>query len=196
MSDKVVIVHLRRPRLNNPKDSRKDPFWEFGSFGLTGCHSRNLMHPKRARELNGIRLAFVQGGKDEMRLVYLSPPITSTVHKNVAEARWTPSMPFAFGSAPLVVNRSGETMFPKLKRTFAKVARDTWPRRFSSMYRSRSIYLPDEVAEEVATIFDTAYSIDNDELALTYEEALPFLPRLVDRDRARTYQKLLLKAKL
>ena len=196
MEDKVIVVHLRTPRLHDPNDSRRDPFWEFGSFGLTGCHSRNLMHPKRANELNGVRLAFMQGGQESMRIVYLSPPVKVTLHKNVVEVRWEPSMPFSFVSAPLVVNNRGETMFPKLKQTASTVDRDTWARRFSSMYRSRRAYLPDAVAREVIRKFDAAYSEVNGSLARNYEQALPFLPSLVDTERLRTYQGLLLKAKL
>ena len=41
---KVILVHLRRPRSRS--DKRDDPFWEFGSFGITGCHARNLLHPE------------------------------------------------------------------------------------------------------------------------------------------------------
>jgi hypothetical protein len=43
MSNQVFVVMLRRPRKN---DRRSDPFWEFGSFGCTGCHGKNLLHPK------------------------------------------------------------------------------------------------------------------------------------------------------
>ena len=195
MRERVVIVHLRRPRLNDPRDSRKDPFWEFGSFGLTGCHSRNLMHPKNAAELSGARLAFIQGGNGEMRIVYLSPPVTTVVHKNVVEARWEPSMPFCFVSAPLVVNNLGATIFPSLKKTFSKVNRDTWARKCSSMYRSRSTPLPEDVAREVIETFNVAYSDSTGRLVETYEQALPFQPSLVDRDRIRTYRELLSKAK-
>jgi hypothetical protein len=51
---------LRRPRKN---DRRTDPFWELGSFGCSGCHGKNLLHPKNCQISNGDRLAFVQGGK-------------------------------------------------------------------------------------------------------------------------------------
>jgi hypothetical protein len=44
---KVVVVLLRQPR-KDISEMRTDPFWEFGSFGLTGCHQRNLLHPKKA----------------------------------------------------------------------------------------------------------------------------------------------------
>jgi hypothetical protein len=56
---RVFFVHLRRPGSNDP---RTDPLYECGSFGCTRCHSRNLLNPRHARELEGSRLAFVQGG--------------------------------------------------------------------------------------------------------------------------------------
>lgn len=40
--EKIFIVHLRQPS-NNADEKRSDPFWEFGSFGLTGCHCKNLL---------------------------------------------------------------------------------------------------------------------------------------------------------
>ncbi len=187
----VIVVHLRRPRLHDPHETRRDPFWEFGSFGLTGCHSRNLMHPKRADELNGIRLAFVQGGENSMRLVYLSPPVKIVRHKNVVEATWKPSMPFCYFFAPLIVNNKGRTDFPKLKRTFSDVDRDTWARRFSSMYRTRREPLAQNVAREVVEVFDAGYVTGLGILAETYEEALPFAPPTIDRDRQSTYEELL-----
>ena len=47
----VVIVCLRQPIKDNPDEKRSDPFWEFGSFGCTGCHSTNLMNPRNANKL-------------------------------------------------------------------------------------------------------------------------------------------------
>ncbi len=55
--ERVFVVMLRQPRRADSNEMRTDPFWEFGSFGLTGCHQRNLLHPKRAGELSGARLA-------------------------------------------------------------------------------------------------------------------------------------------
>ena len=69
----VVIVHLRKPR--SATDPRSDSFWEFGSFGLSMCHTDNLMNPKRACDRQGVRPAFAQGGPVGMKLVYLTPPI-------------------------------------------------------------------------------------------------------------------------
>src|SRR6185312_13769949 len=50
---KVIIVMLRQPRLDSPNEMRTDPLWEFGSFGCTGCHRKNLMNPNKLTELNG-----------------------------------------------------------------------------------------------------------------------------------------------
>ena len=72
----IVIVMLRRPNKNDQGEMRSDPFWEFGSFGCTGCHRRNLLSPKRAKELEGLRLAFAQGGPEGMKLVHLTPPVS------------------------------------------------------------------------------------------------------------------------
>ena len=45
---RIVIVMLRQPRLEDPSEMRTDPLWEFGSFGCTGCHRKNLMNPEEA----------------------------------------------------------------------------------------------------------------------------------------------------
>ena len=74
----VHIVLLRRPKSakEDPRESRSDPFWEFGSFGCTGCHGGNILHPRNADEIAGGRLAFAQGGDNGFRLVYLTPAVT------------------------------------------------------------------------------------------------------------------------
>ena len=114
---RVVVVHLRRPHLSNPEEMRSDPFWEFGSFGLTGCHSKNLMNPKKSSELNGVRFAFAQGGELGMRLVYLSPPVKIARHGGLCEATWQPhEMPFKYSAAPVLIDHAGQTGFPLLKR--------------------------------------------------------------------------------
>ena len=72
--DRVIIVHLRRPNVDL-SEKRSDPFWEYGSFGITKCHNKNLMNPKNADKLKGIRFAFAQGGRQGTRLGYLTPPV-------------------------------------------------------------------------------------------------------------------------
>ncbi len=69
---KIYIVHLRRPRSGDP---RWDPFYELGSFGCTGCHSRNLLNSRTSPIKDNDRLAFIQGGPHGSRLVMLTPPV-------------------------------------------------------------------------------------------------------------------------
>src|SRR3954470_21807193 len=106
---RVFFVHLRRPK-RDPDERRDDPFYELGSFGCTGCHSTTLFHPRHARELEGSKLAFIQGGALGARLVFLTPPITVTVWRDRCEARWVPpvngKMPFKYAQAPILAYNS------------------------------------------------------------------------------------------
>jgi len=106
--NRVVLVHLRQPDRSNPKEKRSDPFWEFGSFGCTGCHSHNLMHLARSEALDGARLGFAQGGDGGFKLVVLTPPVTVFRHKNHCEVRWERSqeMPFRYCRAPLLIDNT------------------------------------------------------------------------------------------
>ena len=65
---------------------RTDPLYEFGSFGLTGCHRTNLLVDHAAA---GARLAFTQGGDLGFRLVMLTPPIDVRSLATVREAFWS-----------------------------------------------------------------------------------------------------------
>ncbi len=87
----VLVALLRQPHMERPTEMRSDPFWEFGSFGLTGCHKTNLMHPKKVHELKGARIAFVQGGDAGFKLVYLTPPVTPIPYSDRSEIRWETS---------------------------------------------------------------------------------------------------------
>jgi len=111
-AEKVIIVHLRRPKSKSqrPAEMRSDPFWEFGSFGITKCHVQNLMHRDNADELRNARLAFAQGGKQGTRLVYLTPPVKIVTHNDRLEATWTPhTMPFRYCDAPLLVSNTNKS---------------------------------------------------------------------------------------
>src|SRR5262245_46062920 len=92
----VYLALLRQP--NQKRDeSRTDPLWEFGSFGCTGCHQRNLLHPGRADSLDEARVAFAQGGHKGFRLVFLTPPISVHKHRGRLEIKWKPiKMPFRY----------------------------------------------------------------------------------------------------
>lgn len=193
----VVIVHLRRPRRSNPKEMRSDPFWEYGSFGLTGCHRKNLMNPKKFQELNGIRLAFAQGGKLGVKLVYLSPPIRIVRHVACCEATWQEiKMPFKYSAAPLLIDMNGHTDLPALKEFLKRTDRSGWLGRFSSRFRSRRRSLEEKLAEELVRVYETKRKhASASKLARVYVDALPYPPPHVDGDRESTYSKLIEKAR-
>jgi hypothetical protein len=188
----VVIVLLRQPR-KDPGERRSDPFWEFGSFGTTGCHQRNLLHPKNRDFLFGKRLAFVQGGAQGFRLVYLTPPVTCDAYSDRCEVLWSNSeMPFRYADAPTIVAPSGDSDVPSLVRLISKVNRNGWMGRFASKFRSRKDPLPVDVAAELVLAYNRARRSASRRavLARTYEEALPCVPPLVDRSRRKTYRSL------
>ena len=158
---------------------RDDPFWEFGSFGITGCHSSNLLHPKTACGLKGIRLAFAQGGKLGTRLVFLSPPVRKAVtYRDRSEAIWSSSkMPFRYERAPLLIDNEGGTKFPLLKRLLRNGKRSTWVGKFASKFRSSKQPLSDKVAHEIVRVYDRfRRSEGRSAVAKNYVDALP-IPR-------------------
>ena len=151
----IYSVFLRRPRSNT--DSRDDPFWEFGSFGITGCHSGNLLHPKHTPLRDGDRLAFLQGGAGELRIVGLAPPIRVSGSQSDVESRWDPGYrPIPFGEAPLLIDNSGKTNFPKLVAglRLALVERKTPCSKAASRLRSQTRPLPPDLCEEFVVWFD------------------------------------------
>ncbi len=185
---KVFFVHLRRPGSDDPRD---DPFYEFGSFGCTRCHSRNLMHPDHAEELRGARLAFIQGGHLGSRLVFLTPPIMVTQWKNNCEATWKPlEMPFKYPVAPVIVSNDGPSDFKKIKMLAHTSRSPSDESRLSSMFRSRKKPLPPELAHEVVEVYERLRAAAPDSaIALTYDEALPKVTR-TNRNRKATHQRL------
>jgi len=98
----LFLVLLRRPRKGDRKEKRNDPFWEFGRFGITGCHKSNLMNVKRHCIRGGDRLAFAQGGATGFQLVYVAPPVWKVIHRNVMEVNWRPR-----GVAVSILPRTG-----------------------------------------------------------------------------------------
>lgn len=185
---RVIVVHLRRPKRSDPGESRADPFYEFGSFGCTKCHSRNLMHPRRAHELEGARLAFAQGGPLGFRLVHLTPPARVVKHRDRCELTWTPAdPPFRYDSAPVLVNAEGESDFPTLLATLRRVSRARWPARFSSAFRSRRTPLHASMGDEIVRVFDrTRAKASPETLARSYVDALPYPPNKPDAKRKAT----------
>lgn len=191
-ADRVVIVHLRRPRLGDPAESRTDPFWEVGSFGCTGCHRKNLMNPRRADSLNGVRFAFAQGGPLGFRLLHLTPPVKIVHLPGRCEATWKPAeMPFRYDAAPILIDNDGRTDFPRLRATLEGGRRETLEAQFSSGFRSRCEPLEDEVAVEMVTTFERLRaSASADARARSYVDALPFPPPKIQRNRRAVYREL------
>ena len=195
IQDPVVIVHLRRPRRSDPNEMRSDPFWEFGSFGCTGCHMKNLMNPRRIDELEGARLAFAQGGPEGFRLVLLTPPVHAIRHKNRCELRWDASrVPFRYDRAPLLINNEGESDFPLLRRII-RADRETWCGRFSSRFRSSRTPLRNDAAGELLRVYQAHMDgVSPEALMVGYADTMPYPPNKVDGHRKRTYRRLLTTA--
>jgi hypothetical protein len=192
-SPRVVIVILRQPS-SAISERRDDPFWEFGSFGCTGCHSRNLMHPKRAHELNGARLAFVQGGPLGFRLVHVTEEIWMKPLGADFEARWpTGQMPLAYCSAPLVVDNEGKSDIPKLAMETHSIARSTPVARFASAFRSRRLPVAGEVGAAIVACYQRHRTHGGE--AKSYIDAMPRTPAIIEPNRKRRYEELIKKRK-
>jgi hypothetical protein len=190
---RVVVVHLRQPDMRNPKERRDDPFWEFGSFGCTGCHAANLLNPNRIGQLEGVRLAFAQGGPRGFKLVHLTPPVTVMRHKLGDEIRWSPiRMPFRYDAAPKLIDNEGDGDFSMLNMEIKGTNRGTWMGCFSSKFRSRCRPLTEQQSQEMINTFeDRVARASPVDFARRYEEALPIDPPLVDRRREETYRRRL-----
>lgn len=184
MSVPIIIVHLRRPR---PGDMRTDPLYEFGSFGLTGCHRTNLLADQSAA---GARLAFAQGGDLGFRLVMLTPPVDVRHLATVREAFWSPGgMPLRYDTAPILIENDGSSDVEGMREFLAEVNRSTWEAKFSSSFRTRKQPLDPALAAGLARAWDGAFDAGA-ELSEAYWEALPYWEdHAVDRDRNGTHQK-------
>lgn len=185
---RIIIVMLRQPRVNNAEESRSDPYWEFGSFGSTFCHSRNLMNPRRASELDGAHFAFAQGGPSGIRLVHVTPPIRMRIRKSgtLAEATWTPAeMPLRYDSSPVLVDAAGRSDCPALLQDIRGVRRTTWLAKFASAFRSRRRPIAGVVGAELMHIYRTWREAHTGRIATHYIDALPFHPPHIETDAAR-----------
>lgn len=203
MSDRLFIVMLRRPRKDDP---RTDPFWEFGSFGCTGCHGKNLLHPKNCQIRNGDRLAFVQGGQLGARLLLVTPPVERFDHaggspKGRVELRWNSGQkPFRYDRAPSLFDspapgRAG--LFPRLADSLAHINRSTIDAKLASRFRARTSPLEPELARELESTFNSAVKrATKSDFIGRYEEALPWCdcPSSASQ-RRRDYQQRLQELK-
>jgi hypothetical protein len=192
-----MVVHLRRPDRSRPDEARTDPFWEFGSFGMTKCHGRNLMNPSKAERLSGVRFAFAQGGPRGTRLVYLTPPVEIKKHRDRVEAVWPrPEMPFRYSSAPILVSNTDRSHFPRFEAAMAGGGRSKPEGQFSSNFRTRSHCIDEAMADEIVEVYtDMRRRAPNSAIAHSYDEALPWPPPKADGQRERTYETLLAEAR-
>jgi len=180
----VIIVHLRQP-MKDANEARTDPLYEFGSFGLTGCHAGNLLHDRGA---TGARLAFVQPGDGEMRLVMVTPPVEVRCHAYRNEACWQPGgMPLRFTAAPILIDNFGRSEVAGFTNLLRDTNRPTPVARFSSKFRSRKKPLPSGVAANLVAAWERAAG-EPQNRAVAYWEALPWMPPNPDRDRYATYE--------
>jgi hypothetical protein len=187
---RLIIVMLRQPRLDNPNEMRTDPLWEFGSFGCTGCHRKNLMNPKRLTELNGTRFAFAQNGALGMKLVHITPPVNTLHHGMVGEATWHPvEMPLTYSSAPILINNFGASDVPEIREMISDVMRRSPVAQFASKFRSRHLPLPGHVGRLLIAVYER-FRKESASFAQTYVDALPYKPPRVDEDRQGTYRRL------
>ncbi|MGA2191601.1 MAG: hypothetical protein ABSH33_24090 [Steroidobacteraceae bacterium] len=150
----VFFVYLRQP--GGLDDRRNDPFWEFGSFGRTGCHSKNLLHPKNSRIVDGDRLAFLQGGNGEIRVVGLTPPIRVAGTTERIELKWDKVYrPVPFVLAPILINNDGDTAFATVHGALrlADTNRPTFCGSAASRLRSRATAVSHDLAHELVQWF-------------------------------------------
>jgi hypothetical protein len=150
----VYLVYLRRP--GSLDDRRNDPFWEFGSFGKTGCHDKNLLHPRNSRIKDGDQLAFLQGGDAEIRVVGLTPPLKVAGTEARIELMWNKAYrPLPFPLAPLLINNQRESVFPAVYSALKldETNRPTFCGRAASRLRSRSTEVSHELAQEIILWF-------------------------------------------
>ena len=150
----LYFVYLRQPARKD--DRRCDPFWEFGSFGLTGCHRANLMHPTRSPLQTGDQLVFLQGGHGEIRVVGLTPPINVQRGGHLLKVRWDRSYkPQPYHSAPVLIDNEGSSNFDAVRKLLAGVKCSTYCGRAASKLRSRSKPIEDpELISQIWNWFD------------------------------------------
>jgi hypothetical protein len=186
---KVFIVVLRRPR-RRKDEKREDPFWEFGSFGSTGCKRKSLLNPAKAKErLQGARLAFAQGGADGFRLVKVTPPLRIDDSKVPCEAKWKPRGElFRYTDAPLIAAKDGRTDFPSLRAAFRKRTCAGQMQQFSSNFRSSAEPLSVNQAKALIRIYGCKVRTARKEMfARSYLDALPYNPPVAESPTQRRH---------
>lgn len=165
----MFFVFLRRPK--GDSDYRDDPFWEFGSFGRTGCHSTNLLNPQRSHIQAGDVAVFLQGGEQEIRVVGRTPPLKLIRNERRVELTWNREYrPVPYRAAPILINNDGYSDFPSFDRLLQGVHRSTFCGQAASKLRSRTEPIPDDIAAKLEEYF----SHKSRPQIASYLEAIPF----------------------
>jgi len=199
MSGRLFIVFLRQPGKN---DGRDDPFWEFGSFGCTGCHRGNLLHPMHCQVKNGDMLAFVQGGPKGCRLLLITPPVKRVNHLGpnrplLVELRWEKTArPFRYSDrAPLLAGSEQDVpaSLTKLGMAVNQTERSTAAAKLASRFRARCRPVEPLLAGEIMQLFHGSKTTATEEDFINnYEDALPWInPYAIAQDRRKNYRNLL-----
>jgi hypothetical protein len=152
---KIHVAFLRKPR--GLGDKREDPMWEFGAFGLTGCHSHNLLNPNNCVLADGARILFIQGGRGELRAVGLTPPIRVVIREVVPPCyiQWDKNYrPIPFDLAPILIDNKGNTHFPAMQEFLQDVNRSTLVAKAASKLRSRTASLDGMFSQQIINLFD------------------------------------------
>lgn len=148
----LYFVFLRKPK--DLTDRRNDPFWEFGSFGRTGCHKANLLHPRRTPLRDGDQLAFLQGGRGEIRVIGVTPSISVTGSTGLLEPEWSRSYrPMPYSNAPLLIDNLGKTAFPSALQLLHGTRRSTYCGAAGSRLRSKMTAVDAELTNEILQWF-------------------------------------------
>ena len=166
---------------------------------------RNLMNSKEIKELDGVRLAFAQGGPDGFKLILLTPPVKSEKYRNCCELKWEPDGAkfFKYKNAPLLIDNkkiherpaSDFPAFMKMLQT-PPVERGTWAQEFSSKFRSKRKQLPNAVALDIIKKYSAfVKSSPKEHFTSDYTETMHEKPPIPDNNRKETYQNFIRKAK-
>jgi hypothetical protein len=177
-------------------DSRVDPFWEFGSFGCTGCHRRNLLNPKRRHVGSGDRLAFVQGGPVGCRLLLITPPVKRINHPRGVELCWDAArLPFRYGeSAPLLAGNDPDVpdTLPELGSLVNPARRTSAAAKLASLFRTRCKPLHQTLACELLRAYSSARGVASQDAVMLrsdYSATVPGIGRgAIVTDRRRYYR--------
>jgi hypothetical protein len=135
-----------------------------------------------------MRLAFVQGGVGGFRLVYVTTPIAVRSLGNICETVWSPAeMPLTYATAPVVVDNHGRSDVPLLAEMARGVRRSTAVGKFASAFRSRRLPVAGEIGKQVLFIY-VQFRRNGAEIATGYEEAMPYPPPRIERNRASRFK--------